>query len=173
MGDIFAISLTTGLYLYNIVWYNIGGRPLIASYCGRSDQQWSMTSPKKTGVGQICIGQLGLIARRRPRNKISDISLNSAWTHYFDRGLSLQASLPTNETLPRGRDISHYDSVWFILRQHDDSLSCPMTIDGRSQIKIYTDKRTQVHSARSSLTVTHKSTNRNRRCLTSVSVPLS
>jgi len=31
-------------------------------------------------------------------------------------------------------------------------------IDGRSQIKVHTNERTQVHSARSSLTVTHPST---------------
>jgi len=50
--------------------------------------------------------------------------------------------------------------VWFILRpfQHDDGY-----IDGRSQIKVHTDERTQVHSARSSLTVTHPSSNRGRR----------
>jgi len=45
-------------------------------------------------------------------------------------------------------------------------------IDGRSQIKVHTDERTQVHSAQSSLTVTHPSTNRGRRCITSVNVPL-
>jgi len=45
--------------------------------------------------------------------------------------------------------------------------------DGRSQIKVHTDERTQIHSARYSLTVTHPSTNRGRRCLTSVNVPLS
>jgi len=33
-------------------------------------------------------------------------------------------------------------------------------IDGRSQIKVHTDERTQVHSAQSSLVVTHPSTNR-------------
>jgi len=44
--------------------------------------------------------------------------------------------------------------------------------DGRSQIKADTDERTQDHSARSSLTVTLPSTNRGRRCLTSVNVPL-
>jgi len=32
-------------------------------------------------------------------------------------------------------------------------------IDGRSQIKVHTDERTQVHSARSSLLVTHPSSN--------------
>jgi len=44
--------------------------------------------------------------------------------------------------------------------------------DGRSQIKVHTDERTQVHSAWSSLTVTHPSTNRGRRCSNSVNVPL-
>jgi len=53
----------------------------------------------------------------------------------------------------------HCCLVWFILRpcQHDDGY-----IDGRSQIKVHADERTQVHSARSSLTVTHPSTNRGR-----------
>jgi len=46
-------------------------------------------------------------------------------------------------------------------------------IDSRSQIKVHTDEQTQGHSARSSLTVTHPSTNRGRRCLTSVNVPLN
>jgi len=36
--------------------------------------------------------------------------------------------------------------------QHDDGY-----LDGRSQIKVHTDERTRVHSARSSLTVTHPS----------------
>jgi len=38
--------------------------------------------------------------------------------------------------------------------QHDISY-----IDGRSQIQVHTDKRTQVHSAQSSVVVTHLSTN--------------
>jgi len=46
-------------------------------------------------------------------------------------------------------------------------------MDGRSQIKVHTDEQTQVHRARSSLTVIRTSTNRCRRCLTSVKVPLS
>jgi len=41
-------------------------------------------------------------------------------------------------------------------------------IDGRSQLKVNTDERTQVHSAQSSLVVTHPSTNRARRYVTSV-----
>jgi len=52
--------------------------------------------------------------------------------------------------------------------QHDDGHT-----DGRSQIKVHADDRKQVHSAQSSLTVTHPSTNRGRRCLTSVNVPQS
>jgi hypothetical protein len=37
---------------------------------------------------------------------------------------------------------------------------------GRSQFKVHTDERTQVHSAQPSLAVTHPSTNRDRRNLT-------
>jgi len=54
-----------------------------------------------------------------------------------------------------------YKLVWFILRPqvspwwHDDGY-----IDGWSHFKVHTDERTQVHSARSSLVVTHPSTNR-------------
>jgi len=47
--------------------------------------------------------------------------------------------------------------------QHDNGY-----INGRSQIKVHTDERTQVHNAQSSLAVTHPSTNRARRYLTSV-----
>jgi len=41
-------------------------------------------------------------------------------------------------------------------------------MDGRPQIKVHTDERTQVHSAQSSLEVTHPSINRVRRYKTSV-----
>jgi len=60
--------------------------------------------------------------------------------------------------------------AWFILRscQPDNGY-----IDGRPQIQVHTDEQTQVHSARSLLVVTHPSTNRCRRALTSVNVPLS
>jgi len=51
--------------------------------------------------------------------------------------------------------------------QHDDGYRRSVTD------KIHTDERTQVHSAQSSLTVTHPSTNRSRRDLTSVNVPLN
>ena len=47
--------------------------------------------------------------------------------------------------------------------QHDNGY-----LDGWSQIKVHTDERTQVHSAQSSLAVTHPGTNRARRSLTSV-----
>jgi len=47
--------------------------------------------------------------------------------------------------------------------QHDNGY-----MDGRSQIKVHTDERTQVYSAQSSLAVTHPSTNRTRRYLPSV-----
>ena len=58
--------------------------------------------------------------------------------------------------------------VWFGLFdlrpcQHDNGY-----LDGRSQIRVHTDERTQVHSAQSSLAVTHPGTNRARRSLTSV-----
>jgi len=43
-----------------------------------------------------------------------------------------------------------------------------MYIDGRTQIKVYTDELTQVHSAQSSLVVTQPSTNQAHRYLTSV-----
>jgi hypothetical protein len=43
---------------------------------------------------------------------------------------------------------------------------------GRSQFKVHTDGRTQLHSARPSLAVTHPSINRGRRALTSVNEPL-
>jgi len=51
-------------------------------------------------------------------------------------------------------NIYSQSKVCFILRpcQHDDG-----HIDDRSQIKVYTDERTSVHSARYSLTVTHSS----------------
>jgi len=44
--------------------------------------------------------------------------------------------------------------------RHDDGY-----IDGRSQIKVRADERTQVQSARYSLAVTHPSTDRARRYL--------
>jgi len=60
--------------------------------------------------------------------------------------------------------------VWFILRpcQHDDGY-----LDGRSQINVHTDERTQVNSDLSSLTVTWPSANQGQCCLTSVNVPLN
>ena len=53
--------------------------------------------------------------------------------------------------------------IWLRPCQHDNGY-----LDGRSQIKVHTDERTQVHSAQSSLAVTHPGTNRARRSLTSV-----
>jgi hypothetical protein len=47
--------------------------------------------------------------------------------------------------------------------QHDNGY-----LDGRSHIKVHTDERTQVHSAQSSLAVTHPGATRARRSLTSV-----
>ena len=64
--------------------------------------------------------------------------------------------------------VGKFGLVWFGLFdlrpcQHDNGY-----LDGRSQIKVHTDERTQVHSAQSSLAVTHQGTNRARRSLTSV-----
>jgi len=47
--------------------------------------------------------------------------------------------------------------------QHDSGY-----MDGQSQIKVHTDERMQVDHAQSSLAITHLSTNRARRYLTSV-----
>jgi len=52
--------------------------------------------------------------------------------------------------------------------QHDNGY-----MDGRSQIKVHTNERTQVHSAQSSLAVTHPSTKRARHYLTSVTESLN
>jgi len=61
-----------------------------------------------------------------------------------------------------------FDSFYVHPCQHGDSY-----VDGQSQIKVHTDERTQVHSARSFLMFTHPCINRGRRCLTWVNVPLS
>jgi len=65
---------------------------------------------------------------------------------------------------------AQFGLIRIILRpcQHDDGY-----IDDRSKVNVHTDEPTQVHSAQSSLTVTHPRTNRGRRCLTSVNVPMS
>jgi len=47
------------------------------------------------------------------------------------------------------------------------------TTESRSQIQVHTDECTQIHSAMSSLVITHPNTNRGRCDLTSVSVPWS
>jgi len=54
--------------------------------------------------------------------------------------------------------LASFDS--FFLCQHNNGYT-----DGRSQIQVHTDEWTQVHSARSSLVVTHPSTNQGRRAL--------
>jgi len=46
-------------------------------------------------------------------------------------------------------------------------------INDRSHIQVHTDERIQVHSARSSMAVTHPSTNRGRGALPSVDVPFN
>jgi len=56
--------------------------------------------------------------------------------------------------------LSSFGLIYFRPCQHDNSY-----IDGRSQFQVYTDERIhQVHSAQTSLVVTHPSPNR-RRCL--------
>ena len=47
--------------------------------------------------------------------------------------------------------------------QHDNDY-----MDGRSQIEVHTDERTQVYSAQSSLAITHPGTDQARRYSTSV-----
>ena len=56
----------------------------------------------------------------------------------------------------------------FNVRQHSIGY-----IDDRSQFQVHTDERTNGHSAQSSLVVTHPSTNRGRRALTTVNESLS
>jgi len=84
------------------------------------------------------------------------VTMRFATMYFADRSHSSVRNYVTYqmECLPR--------LVWFILRpcQHDNGY-----IDGRSQIKVHTDERTQVHSAQP---FTHPGTNRARRYLTSV-----
>jgi len=64
--------------------------------------------------------------------------------------------------------LSRYSHICLI---HFTSVSARQRLyDGRSQIKVHTDERTQVYSAQ---VVTHPSTYRGRRALTSVNVPQS
>ena len=58
------------------------------------------------------------------------------------------------------------------LREYKEA-SLAETSKEPSQIKVHTDERTQVHSAQSSLAVTHPGTNRARRSLTSVTESLT
>jgi len=69
------------------------------------------------------------------------------------------------------------NDLWHGERMHDGLIndwviyvlvSTITAIYGRSQIKVQTDERTQVHSAQSSLAVTHPSTNWARRYLSPV-----
>jgi len=50
----------------------------------------------------------------------------------------------------------------------EDAEALEPSIDDWSQIEVHTDEQTQVHSTRSFLVVTHQSTNRGRRVLTSM-----
>jgi len=60
---------------------------------------------------------------------------------------------------------SFYDRV--------STMTAIQTVSHRLRSTPTNGHRSQVHGARSSLTVTHPSANRGRRCLTSVNVPLS
>jgi len=97
-------------------------------------------------------------------NPIPNIQCSSCYLSYS------HSSPPSHSSQSTPQSLVHSHLVRFILRpcQHDNGY-----IDGRSQIKVHTDERTQVHSAQSSLTITHPSTNRGRRYLISVNVPLS
>jgi len=64
------------------------------------------------------------------------------WTHWTERIWAIKAELLAS---------AHYDD------DDDDDDDDVDDIDDWSQIKVHTDERTQVHSARSSLTVTHPS----------------
>jgi len=90
-------------------------------------------------------------------------------THSTQR-LVYISSVASKCTARRWCPMAAEDLVWFILHpcQQDNGYW-----DGRSRIKVQNDVRTRVHSAQSSLVVTHPSTNRGRRALTSVNVPPS
>jgi hypothetical protein len=68
--------------------------------------------------------------------------------------------------------VASMKQVGWLLGFNVDAIS-KMIYDGRSQFKVHTDERTQVHSTRLFLAVTHPSINRGRRALTSVNEPLS
>jgi len=92
------------------------------------------------------------------------------WTNHIDLRTIRQLAVRNARHDIKGPHVRLYAptlrSDWLIdLRpcQRDDSY-----MDCRSPIKVHTDKWTQVHSAQSSLVVTHPRTNRARRYLTSV-----
>jgi hypothetical protein len=66
----------------------------------------------------------------------------------------------------KGIDVKH---AWLLVGYwFNVDAKSKMIYDGRSQFQVHTDERTQVHSAQPSLAVTHPSTNRDRRALTSM-----
>jgi len=87
------------------------------------------------------------------------ISLAETQRHAVRPGLPIQCDLCW--VIPR------FNCFDLRPRQHNKGY---MDVDGRSQIKVHTDERTQVHSVQSSMAVTHPSTNRTRRYLTSVTI---
>jgi len=78
------------------------------------------------------------------------------WEHIYSVSCCMQVSHGHwgNKTEQADGIQDEFDLVWFILRpcQHDDGY-----IDGRSQIKVHTDERTQVHSAQHRSTISIKS----------------
>jgi len=95
--------------------------------------RWSMSQPSHI-VLCSCL-----------RHKSLTMSSNTVCCHQGKFYLALAAVASHSQ--------QDFGLVWFILHpcQHNDGY-----IDGRSQIKVHTDERTQVLSARSSLTVTVK-----------------
>jgi len=144
-----------------------------------ADSVWQMTC-----VGNKWIGSYGNCSNGELDVKwcVENWKINNRWVTPQSGfvaillNLSLKDPYKWNKSNP-GRPLfssdyfsnTLFDSFYVPRWQHDDGY-----IDGWSQIKVHTDEWTQVHITRSSLAVTHPSTNRGRRrCLTSGNVPLS
>jgi hypothetical protein len=103
----------------------------------------------------------------RPRNA-DTLSMQTSLRASNFETLSLQ----TDTNISLQREISSKYPLIVVYGFYVDAIS-KMIYDGRSQFQVHTDERTQVHSARLSLTVTHPSINRGRRALTSMKESLS
>jgi hypothetical protein len=90
-----------------------------------------------------------------------------------DAQVSPKSELPTDQ-LDRNIVLREACVIRFLRGSAADTTGSRRTLltksisHGRSQFKVHTDERTQVHSAQPSLAVTHPSTNRDRRNLTSM-----